>query len=95
MIEIPVAIALLDYDGIAAITVITLADHFAIAFPIAITMATADGHADRADAHANFFCTSGHRKTDCGRRNSHHCKTLNHFLSSSICERSERQFWLT
>jgi hypothetical protein len=64
VIHIPVAVALLDYNGVVVIPVITIADDFtvAITITIAITVAGTDRHADRTDAYSNFIRTCRHRK---------------------------------
>jgi hypothetical protein len=66
-----------DHDGVVAIAMVFLADHGAVAIPIAI-MAGADGYADRADADAHIFRARRHGETNSGNGDRYHCKTLDH-----------------
>jgi hypothetical protein len=67
MVDVAVAIALLDHDGVV-VPVVTLPNDVTVAIPIGIAMAGSDGHADRTDAHSYFFRTSRHRKRYSGYR---------------------------
>jgi hypothetical protein len=82
-IAIPISI-LPDHHGIATIPVLTLTNNLAVAVPITITMAVADGHADRADTNSDFFRASRHGDANCSRRDGHHYQTFH--LRSSVCE---------
>src|SRR5476649_307134 len=84
VIDIPVAVASLDHDGVVTIPVITLADNVAIAIAITITMSGSDGHADRPNTDANFFRTSGDRKRYCSHGYRSHYKTLDHRMFLSL-----------
>jgi hypothetical protein len=66
MIHIPVMIALIDDDRVVIAVSVAVANHIAVPnhIDIAVAMALADGHADRADAHANFFCKCRQRSAD-------------------------------
>jgi hypothetical protein len=79
-IEIAVAVALPDHDGVVAIPVVTLPDNFTIAIPIPIAVTGSDGHADRTDANSNFFRASRHREGYSGNSNGSHYKTLDHVM---------------
>jgi hypothetical protein len=91
MVDIPVAIAFPDHDGVVAIAMVTLPDNFTIA--IAIAMDGSDCHARRTDTYADFFRTSRHGDANSGHGDSYYCKTLDHCLLLS-CELSEGQFLL-
>jgi hypothetical protein len=54
-IDIPIVIAPLDDNRVAIAVIVPVANHFAFANDIAVTMTVADRHADRADADADFF----------------------------------------
>jgi hypothetical protein len=79
-VDVPVAITLLDHDGVVTIAMVTLPDDFTIAIAITIAMAGSHGHADRADTYANFARAGRHGDANCGRRDSHYCKTLDHCM---------------
>jgi hypothetical protein len=93
MVDIPVAIAFPDHDGVVTIAMVTLPDNFTIAIAITIAMNGSDGHARRADTYADFFRTSRHGDANSGHGDSYYCKTLDHCLLLS-CELSEGQFLL-
>jgi hypothetical protein len=80
MVDIPVAIALLDHDGVVTIAMVTLPDDITIAITITIAMAGSHRHADRADTYANFARAGRHGDANCGRRDSYYCKTLDHCM---------------
>jgi hypothetical protein len=82
-IAIPIAI-LPDHHGIATIPVLTLTNNLAVAIPITITMAVADGHADRADTNSDFFRASRHRDANSSHSNGYHRKTLDHCMFLSL-----------
>ena len=84
VIDIPVAIASPDHDGVVTIPVITLADNTAIAIAIAVTMPGSDGDTDRTDTDANFFRTGRHRKGYSCHRYRGHYKTLDHRMFLSL-----------
>jgi hypothetical protein len=75
---IPIAVALLDYDGVVVIPMVAIANDFTIAIPRAIWMAVSDGHTDRTDADTDFFRAGRHRETNSSRRDGYYCKTLDH-----------------
>jgi hypothetical protein len=64
VIDIPIVIALFDDNRVAIAVIIPVANHFAFANDVAVTMAFADGHADRAHTDANFFCGCRQRGSD-------------------------------
>jgi hypothetical protein len=76
MVDIAVMIAMLDDDGI--VMVIALADDFTITIAIPVTVAFADGHADRTDANTDFFRTGRHGDTNSSHGNGYYCKTFDH-----------------
>jgi hypothetical protein len=78
MVDVPVAIAFLDHDGVVTIAMVTLPDNFTIA--ITIAMAGSHGHAARADTYANFARAGRHGNANCRRRDSYYCKTLDHCM---------------
>jgi hypothetical protein len=82
MVDIAVAIALLDHDGFVTIVMVTLPDNFTIA--IAIAMNGSDGHASRADTYANFVRSGRHGDANSGHGDSYYCKTLDHCLLLSV-----------
>jgi hypothetical protein len=55
VIDVPIMVALFDDDRITIAVIVAVANHFTLANDVAITMALADGHADRSHTHANFF----------------------------------------
>jgi hypothetical protein len=73
VVDIPIMVALLDDDRVV-IAAIAVAHDIAVAHrvDIAVAMALADRHADRADADADFFRTGWQRGSDHrgGRYNS-------------------------
>jgi hypothetical protein len=74
VVDIPIMV-FPDHDSVVAIPVVTLADHFTIMIPIAVTMTVSDGDANRTDADSDFFRASRHRKTDSRHGHRYHCKT--------------------
>jgi hypothetical protein len=72
VIDIPIMIALFDDDRIAIAVIVAVANHFALANDIAISMALADGHADRSHTNANFIrnCRQRGSEQSGGRYNS-------------------------
>jgi hypothetical protein len=84
MVDIPVAVALPDHDGVAAIAVVTLPDNITIAISVTITVAGSDGHADRTDTYANFFRTGRHGDANSGHRDGYYCKTFDHCVFLSL-----------
>jgi hypothetical protein len=89
-IEIAVVIAMsLDHDRLVAVAaaVFTLADDFTISIPIAIAVAGTDGYTARADTNSDFLRASRHRNANSGHRDRHHCKTFDHGMLLSLCEK--------
>jgi hypothetical protein len=79
VVHIPVVIVtLLDYNGVVAIPVVTIADNITVAIPIGIAVAGSDGHADRTDTHSNFLRTSRHCTANSGYGDGNYCQTLDH-----------------
>jgi hypothetical protein len=72
VIDIPVAIALFNDNRVAIAVIAPLANHFALADDIAVTMAFADRHTTRTNAHADFFraCRQPGPDKGSGRYNS-------------------------
>jgi hypothetical protein len=58
VIDIPVMIAPLDDHGVAIAVIVSVANHFAFAYHVAVTVAFANGHANRPDTDADLFCAS-------------------------------------
>src|ERR1700742_5391466 len=67
MVDVPVAVALLDDDGVV-VAVFGLAYHLTFAHHFAVAMVLTHGHtgADRADVHADFV--SSHRQRSSNHR---------------------------
>jgi hypothetical protein len=84
MIEVAIPIALLDHDGIVAIVVVALPDHFTIAVAIVVTMAGTDRHADRTHTDSHIFRTGRHGKANSSHGNGYYCKTLDHRVLLSL-----------
>jgi hypothetical protein len=72
VIDIAIMITLFDDDRVAIPMIVAVANHFTLADDIAITMALADGHADRTHTHANFIrnCRQRGSEQRGGRYNS-------------------------
>jgi hypothetical protein len=83
VIHIPVAVTLLDHDGVV-IPVITIADDVTITVTITIAIAVSgtDGHASRTNAYSNFLSTRRHRKGYSGYCYSSHYKMLHRMFLS-------------
>jgi hypothetical protein len=64
MIDVAIMVALLDDDRVAIAVVVAFANDLAFANDIAVTMAVANGHADRTHAHTDLFCTCRQRGSD-------------------------------
>jgi hypothetical protein len=56
VIDIPVMVAPLDDDRVAIAVIVAVANYLAFANDVAVTMALADGYADRTHAHTDLFC---------------------------------------
>jgi hypothetical protein len=78
VIEITVAVALLDHDGF--IPVVTFANDVAIAIPPTVGMTGTNGHTDRADTNADLIRAGRHRKGYSSHRNRSYYKTLDHCM---------------
>jgi hypothetical protein len=72
VIDIPVVIAPLDDHGVAISVVVSVSNYLPLAYHVAVTVAFANGHADRTDADADFFCACRQCGSDKrrGRHNS-------------------------
>jgi hypothetical protein len=64
VIDIPVMVALLDDDGVAITVIVAVANDLTFADDVAVTMAFANGHANRPDADADLFCACRQRGSD-------------------------------
>jgi hypothetical protein len=82
VIEIPVAIALSNDDGVAIAVIATLANDFALANNVTVAALT-DGHADRTHADTDFFCTG--RQCGPDQRGSRYGSKTKFHVSPPVC----------
>jgi hypothetical protein len=84
-----------DHHCIVAISILTLADHFAVAVAVAMTGANGNAGASRAHTHtdADIFRTRRHRNGNSGHRDGSHYKTLDHrmLLSTNLPGSNSRE----
>ncbi len=63
MLDVSVAIALFDNDGVAVMvsTAIAIPDHFTFPNDIAVSVTLTDGYTHRTDTYSNLFSQYWHR----------------------------------
>jgi hypothetical protein len=73
VLDVSVAVALFDNDGVAVLvsTAIAISDHFTFPNDIAVSVTLTDGYTHRTDTYSNPFSKYWHRCPDkyggCGR----------------------------
>jgi len=66
MLDVSVAVALFDDDGVAVMvpTAIAISDHFTFPNDIAVSVTVTNGYTHRSDTYANLFSKYWHRCPD-------------------------------
>jgi hypothetical protein len=83
MVNISVAIALLDDDGFVAVPMIIVADDITVAVPVTISVTLTNRYANRADTNPHFFRSSRHCTAN-SSYGSDHYGILNHCVLLSL-----------
>jgi hypothetical protein len=96
VIAVPMIVAWAHDNRFATVTiaVFPLADHFAVAITVAMTIANGDANARRANTDTDFFRTRRHCNGNPGHRDGSHYDMLDHrlLLLDEIISDASREF---